>query len=129
MELVTTTSNGPIGPDPRELRSPSTFSVPRSNSNSMRRSASLNSNLRRQLGRNLPRPMSVTESVVGGGNEKVHWILGDTAGGQRGGQVKVRREEAPPQPDRLARSSESGASLDSASREEERRKKGNYTQL
>ena len=75
--------------------------------------------------------MSVAESVVGGGNEKVHWILGDTAGAQRGagGQVKVRREEAPPQQTGLARSSESGASLDSASREEERRKKCNYTQL
>ena len=136
MDLVATTSNGPLGPALNELRNQSSpLSVSRSNSNSMRRSASLGAAVtagvvrRQQQQRQLTRPESV--ALPG---ERVHWVLGDTT--TTGTQEKGRQQEVgslkQASPSLTVGTSESGVSLESASKEEEeeeRRRKGNYTQL
>ena len=135
MDLVATTSNGPLGPALNELRNQSSpLSVSRSNSNSMRRSASLGAAVtagvvRRAQQRQLTRPESV--ALPG---ERVHWVLGDTT--TTGTQEKGRQQEVgslkQASPSLTVGTSESGVSLESASKEEEeeeRRRKGNYTQL
>ena len=135
MDLVATTSNGPLGPALNELRNQSSpLSVSRSNSNSMRRSASLGAAVtagvvRRQQQRQLTRPESV--ALPG---ERVHWVLGDTT--TTGTAEKGRQQEVgslkQASPSLTVGTSESGVSLESASKEEEeeeRRRKGNYTQL
>ena len=136
MDLVATTSNGPLGPALNELRNQSSpLSVSRSNSNSMRRSASLGAAVtagvvRRAQQRQLTRPESV--ALPG---ERVHWVLGDTT--TTGTAEKGRQQEVgslkQASPSLTVGTSESGVSLESASKEEEeeeeRRRKGNYTQL
>ena len=136
MDLVATTSNGPLGPALNELRNQSSpLSVSRSNSNSMRRSASLGAAVtagvvrRQQQQRQLTRPESV--ALPG---ERVHWVLGDTT--TTGTTEKGRQQEVgslkQASPSHTVGTSESGVSLESASKEEEeeeRRRKGNYTQL
>ena len=136
MDLVATTSNGPLGPALNELRNQSSpLSVSRSNSNSMRRSASLGAAVtagvvrRQQQQRQLTRPESV--ALPG---ERVHWVLGDTT--TTGTAEKGRQQEVgslkQASPSHTVGTSESGVSLESASKEEEeeeRRRKGNYTQL
>ena len=136
MDLVATTSNGPLGPALNELRNQSSpLSVSRSNSNSMRRSASLGAAVtagvvrRQQQQRQLTRPESV--ALPG---ERVHWVLGDTT--TTGTAEKGRQQEVgslkQASPSLTVGTSESGVSLESASKEEEeeeRRRKGNYTQL
>jgi len=136
MDLVATTSNGPLGPALNELRNKSSpLSLSRSNSNSMRRSASLGAAMtagvvRRQQQRQLTRPESV--ALPG---ERVHWVLGDTTTGTPGQAIEKGRQEEVGSPKQASPSltvgtSESGVSLESASKEdEERRRKGNYTQL
>ena len=136
MDLVATTSNGPLGPALNELRNKSSpLSLSRSNSNSMRRSASLGAAMtagvvRRQQQRQLTRPESV--ALPG---ERVHWVLGDTTTGTPGQPIEKGRQEEVGSPKQASPSltvgtSESGVSLESASKEdEERRRKGNYTQL
>ena len=135
MDLVATTSNGPLGPALNELRNQSSpLSVSRSNSNSMRRSASLGAAVtagvvRRAQQRQLTRPESV--ALPG---ERVHWVLGDTT--TTGTAEKGRQQEVgslkQASPSLTVGTSESGVSLERASKEEEeeeRRRKGNYTQL
>ena len=101
----------------------------------MRRSASLGAAVtagvvrRQQQQRQLTRPESV--ALPG---ERVHWVLGDTT--TTGTQEKGRQQEVgslkQASPSLTVGTSESGVSLESASKEEEeeeRRRKGNYTQL
>ena len=98
----------------------------------MRRSASLGAAVtagvvRRQQQRQLTRPESV--ALPG---ERVHWVLGDTT--TTGTAEKGRQQEVgslkQASPSLTVGTSESGVSLESASKEEEeRRRKGNYTQL
>lgn len=102
----------------------------------MRRSASLGAAMtagvvRRQQQRQLTRPESV--ALPG---ERVHWVLGDTTTGTPPGQTMEKGREVVGSPKQASPSltvgtSESGVSLESASKEEdeERRRKGNYTQL
>jgi len=146
------TTGGPLGPQlfdqvkKREnrlstLSDNSTPSVSRRNSNSMRRSASMGPSLRRQKsvptidrGHNVGSPPVVgppREQSLGGG-EKVRWLLGEQRGQQQNGTAEGKKKEET----RGKRSSmgigesESGASLESASREaEDRKRKQNYTQL
>ena len=100
----------------------------------MRRSASLGAAVtagvvRRAQQRQLTRPESV--ALPG---ERVHWVLGDTT--NTGTPEKGRQQEVgslkQASPSLTVGTSESGVSLESASKEEEeeeRRRKGNYTQL
>ena len=137
MDLVATTSNGPLGPALNELRIKSSpLSVSRSNSNSMRRSASLGAAItagvvRRQQQRQLTRP----ESVVALPGERVHWVLGDTTTSgpttEKGRQEETLGSPKQASPSLTVGTSESGVSLESANKEEdeERRRKSNYTQL
>ena len=89
--------------------------------------------VRRAQQRQLTRPKSV--ALPG---ERVHWVLGDTTTRGVPGQTieKGRQQEVgslkQASPSLTVGTSESGVSLESASKEEEeeeRRRKGNYTQL
>ena len=88
--------------------------------------------VRRQQQRQLTRPESV--ALPG---ERVHWVLGDTTTGTPGQTIEKGHQEVVGSPKQASPSltvgtSESGVSLEtrvSKEEDEERRRKGNYTQL